>query len=160
MTEKFGLHSEKVHLEKSKRIIDLFTDCGGTSPGMAIVAPIKMPIHWKQVLRLGSGQRINVDELLLAAEAGNLDDFVRLYQGDNTRLNLKDGKGRTAAHQAASRNRINILQFILDHDGEKLIFLIILFQTLMHKIMWEILRYMSQLKMIHLMQLTFYYKCK
>lgn len=56
---------------------------------------------------------------LQAAEAGNLDDFIRLYQADNTRLKLQDGKGRTAAHQAASRNRVNILQYIRDQNGGK-----------------------------------------
>lgn len=52
-----------------------------------------------------------------AAEAGNLDDFVRLFQGNNSRLAVKDGKGKTAAHQAAARNRINILQFIKQQHG-------------------------------------------
>lgn len=52
-----------------------------------------------------------------AAESGNLDDFARLFQGDNTRLSIRDGKGRTAAHQAAARNRVNILQFIRDQQG-------------------------------------------
>lgn len=54
---------------------------------------------------------------LQAAEAGNLEEFIRLYQGDNTRLNIKDGKGRTPAHQAASRNRVNILQYIHEQQG-------------------------------------------
>ncbi|XP_061391086.1 uncharacterized protein LOC133326469, partial [Musca vetustissima] len=53
-----------------------------------------------------------------AAEAGNLDDFKSLYQADNTRLSLQDGKGRTAAHQAASRNRVNILRYIRDQNGD------------------------------------------
>jgi transient receptor potential cation channel subfamily A member 1 len=56
--------------------------------------------------------------LLQAAEAGNLEEFIRLYQGDNTRLTVKDGKGRTAAHQAAGRNRVNILQFIHEQHGD------------------------------------------
>lgn len=59
--------------------------------------------------------------LLQAAEAGNLDDFARLFQGDNTRLSVRDGKGRTAAHQAAARNRVNILQFIRDQQGSMFI---------------------------------------
>lgn len=54
---------------------------------------------------------------LQAAEAGNLDEFIRLYQGDNTRLSVKDVRGRTAAHQAAARNRVNILQFIQSQQG-------------------------------------------
>lgn len=47
-----------------------------------------------------------------AAEAGNLDEFIRLFQFDNSRLFVQDGKGRTVAHQAAARNKLNILQFI------------------------------------------------
>ena len=54
-----------------------------------------------------------------AAEAGNLEEFIRLYQFDNARLIVKDGKGRTVAHQAAARNKINILQFIRDQNGGK-----------------------------------------
>lgn len=52
-----------------------------------------------------------------AAEAGNLDEFVRLYQFDNTRLSVQDGKGRTVAHQASARNKINILLFIHEQGG-------------------------------------------
>lgn len=54
-----------------------------------------------------------------AAEAGNLDDFIRLYQGNNSRLSVQDGKGRTAAHQAAARNRVNILHYIKEQHGGK-----------------------------------------
>lgn len=50
--------------------------------------------------------------ILQAAESGNLEEFIRLYQGDNGRLMVKDARGRTAAHQASSRNRVNILQYI------------------------------------------------
>ncbi|XP_058828008.1 transient receptor potential cation channel subfamily A member 1-like [Topomyia yanbarensis] len=53
-----------------------------------------------------------------AAESGNLDEFIGLYEGDNERLTVKDSKGRTAAHQAAATNRINILSFIHDHGGD------------------------------------------
>lgn len=55
--------------------------------------------------------------LYQAAEAGNLDEFIRLYQFDNNRLTVQDGKGRTVAHQAAARNKTNILQFILEQNG-------------------------------------------
>uniref|UniRef100_A0A182PV41 Uncharacterized protein n=2 Tax=Cellia TaxID=44534 RepID=A0A182PV41_9DIPT len=53
----------------------------------------------------------------MAAEAGNLEEFMRLYEGDNNRLSVKDSKGRTAAHQAAARNRVNILTFIHGQGG-------------------------------------------
>ncbi|XP_052892549.1 transient receptor potential cation channel subfamily A member 1 [Anopheles moucheti] len=55
--------------------------------------------------------------ILRAAEAGNLEEFIRLYEGDNNRLSVKDSKGRTAAHQAAARNRVNILTFIHGQGG-------------------------------------------
>ncbi|XP_053675930.1 transient receptor potential cation channel subfamily A member 1 [Anopheles nili] len=55
--------------------------------------------------------------ILRAAEAGNLEEFMRLYEGDNNRLSVKDSKGRTAAHQAAARNRVNILSFIYGQGG-------------------------------------------
>ena len=67
---------------------------------------------------------------LQAAESGNLDDFKRLYQADNTRLALQDGKGRTAAHQAAARNRVNILRYICDQNGGKFCLLSIAFFAL------------------------------
>lgn len=54
-----------------------------------------------------------------AAESGNLEEFIRLYQGDNSRLTIQDGKGRTPAHQAAARNRVNILQYIREQQGSK-----------------------------------------
>ncbi|KAH8301176.1 hypothetical protein KR018_006468 [Drosophila ironensis] len=56
--------------------------------------------------------------ILRAAESGNLDDFKRLFMADNSRIALKDGKGRTAAHQAAARNRVNILRYICDQRGD------------------------------------------
>lgn len=55
---------------------------------------------------------------LKAAEAGNLEDFARLYHGDNTRLTVQDSKGRTAASTASSKNRINILKFIFEQHGD------------------------------------------
>lgn len=54
-----------------------------------------------------------------AAEAGDLESFVRLYQGDNGRLMVKDARGRAAAHLAASKNRVNILQYIYAQQGSK-----------------------------------------
>lgn len=60
--------------------------------------------------------------LFQAAESGNLETFKRLYFADPTRLAIKDSRGRTAAHQAAAKNRINILEFILAQGGGKLSF--------------------------------------
>lgn len=61
----------------------------------------------------------NLNVCFQAAEAGNLDEFVRLYQENNTRLSVQDGRGKTSAHQAAARNKINILQFIKQQHGGK-----------------------------------------
>ncbi|XP_066908151.1 transient receptor potential cation channel subfamily A member 1 isoform X3 [Halyomorpha halys] len=56
--------------------------------------------------------------ILRAAESGNLEDFNRLFLAEPERLNVRDSKGRAAAHQAAARNKINILQFIANHAGD------------------------------------------
>lgn len=47
-----------------------------------------------------------------------MDEFIRLYQFDNTRINVKDARGRSVAHQAAAKNRKNILQFIYEVNGD------------------------------------------
>lgn len=44
---------------------------------------------------------------------------MRLYQGDNARLAVKDTRGRTAVHLAAAKNRVNILQYIYAQQGSK-----------------------------------------
>jgi transient receptor potential cation channel subfamily A protein 1 len=43
---------------------------------------------------------------------------VRLYQFDNTRLTVKDARGRQVAHQAAAKNRKNILLYIHEMHGD------------------------------------------
>nr|CAD7261854.1 unnamed protein product [Timema shepardi] len=55
---------------------------------------------------------------LQAAESGNIEDFGRLFQAEPSRLRVRDSKGRAAAHQAAARNKLNILQFIDAHGGD------------------------------------------
>lgn len=54
-----------------------------------------------------------------AAEAGDLEHFTRLYQGDNSRLMVTDARTRCAAHLAAAKNRVNILQFIYAQQGSE-----------------------------------------
>ncbi|XP_073975399.1 transient receptor potential cation channel A1 isoform X5 [Rhodnius prolixus] len=56
--------------------------------------------------------------ILRATESGNLEEFMQLYAADPIRLNVQDSRGRTAIHLAASRNRLNILQFISNHGGD------------------------------------------
>lgn len=57
-----------------------------------------------------------------AAESGNLETFKRLYFAEPTRLAIQDIRGRTATHQAAARNRKNILEFIVAQGGGKYYF--------------------------------------
>ena len=80
-----------------------------------------------------------------AAEAGNLDEFKRLFEGDATRLKVKDGKLRTVAHQAASRNKVNILKFIKQQNGGEYIFilLIILQKLIRHSTKTHLKRFES-----------------
>ncbi|XP_070136354.1 transient receptor potential cation channel subfamily A member 1 isoform X3 [Drosophila bipectinata] len=82
------------------------------------MAPLNLSNKWARILRMSSAPKIQIDDFLQAAESGNLDDFKRLFMADNTRISLKDGKGRTAAHQAAARNRVNILRYIRDQHGD------------------------------------------
>ncbi|KAG8265029.1 Transient receptor putative cation channel sub A member 1, partial [Homalodisca vitripennis] len=58
------------------------------------------------------------DDFVLAAESGNLEDFNRLFLAEPARLGVRDSKGRAAAHQAAARGKLNILQFIYSHGGD------------------------------------------
>lgn len=60
-----------------------------------------------------------VKRVFQAAESGNLDDFNRLFIAEPARLEVRDSKGRAAVHQAAARNKLNILQFIRNHEGGK-----------------------------------------
>ncbi|XP_044251715.1 transient receptor potential cation channel subfamily A member 1 isoform X8 [Drosophila takahashii] len=93
---------------------------GGCVRGAEMTAmnPLNMPKMWARILRMTSAPKIEIVDYLKAAESGNLDDFKRLFMADNSRISLKDGKGRTAAHQAAARNRVNILRYIRDQNGD------------------------------------------
>ena len=51
------------------------------------------------------------------AAKGNIQEFERLYDADNSRLNIQDSKGNTPAHRAAENGRVNILEFIVYHCG-------------------------------------------
>ncbi|EEC15332.1 transient receptor potential cation channel, putative, partial [Ixodes scapularis] len=55
-----------------------------------------------------------------AAEKGNLREFERLFTADEKRLQFRDSRGRAAVHHAAAHNKVNILDFILKHNGGKL----------------------------------------
>lgn len=57
-----------------------------------------------------------------AAESGNTEDFRRLYVNEPSRLTVRDGRGRTAAHQAVARNNINILSLIFSFSGGEISF--------------------------------------
>ncbi|XP_071446354.1 transient receptor potential cation channel subfamily A member 1 [Hetaerina americana] len=56
--------------------------------------------------------------ILRAAESGDVEEFGRLYFAEPTRLRVQDSRGRAAAHQAATRNKSQILQFIAAHGGD------------------------------------------
>lgn len=73
--------NKKPHEDKErKRILDIFTECGGNSPGLPFVAPLKMPLQWSKVWRFGSGSRINVDEFLAVCTNFYLMNFyVSIY---------------------------------------------------------------------------------
>ncbi|KAG5888866.1 hypothetical protein JTB14_031423 [Gonioctena quinquepunctata] len=85
---------------------------------MAMHGSIRTYNRWTKVLFMPKKPSLEeVIEVLTAAESGNLDSFQRLYYAEPTRLAIRDIRGRTPAHQAASRNRVNILQFILEQGG-------------------------------------------
>ncbi|CAH0716261.1 unnamed protein product, partial [Brenthis ino] len=67
---------------------------------------------------LGLTHKINIEDLLGAAESGNVEDFRRLYLTEPSRLSVRDTRGRTAAHQAAARDNVNILHFIKNNNGD------------------------------------------
>ncbi|XP_061382460.1 transient receptor potential cation channel subfamily A member 1 isoform X1 [Danaus plexippus] len=52
-----------------------------------------------------------------AAESGNVEDFMRLYLTEPSRISIRDSNGRTAAHQAAAKNHTNILHSINKYGG-------------------------------------------
>ncbi|XP_059479839.1 transient receptor potential cation channel subfamily A member 1 [Neocloeon triangulifer] len=56
--------------------------------------------------------------IIRAAESGNVEEFSRLFFTDPNRINVRDSKGRTAIHQAAARNQVPILQFILTNHSD------------------------------------------
>ncbi|KAJ8922148.1 hypothetical protein NQ315_004083, partial [Exocentrus adspersus] len=86
---------------------------------MAVHGSIRAYKEWTKVLF--AQKRVTEEEInaiLTAAESGNLEIFERLYYAEPTRLSIKDTRGRTPAHQAAARNRINILKFIHENGGD------------------------------------------
>ncbi|KAH9388462.1 Transient receptor putative cation channel sub A member 1 [Tyrophagus putrescentiae] len=56
--------------------------------------------------------------ILKAAEAGNLEVFIKLYRQNNARLKFTDKYGKRAIHYATAKNNIDILRFIVEHDDE------------------------------------------
>ena len=51
------------------------------------------------------------------AASGNLREFERLFNADNSRLHMRDPKGQTVFHHAASKSKTNIMEFIIKHGG-------------------------------------------
>ncbi|KAK9692811.1 Ankyrin repeats (3 copies) [Popillia japonica] len=79
-----------------------------------------MAKQWTKFLSLQTfcHKKITAEDLWEVAESGNLEMFKRLYFEEPAKLTIKDSRGRSAVHQAAARNRINILQFILSQGGD------------------------------------------
>ncbi|EDS35492.1 conserved hypothetical protein [Culex quinquefasciatus] len=119
ISERGGIKTGKGGGITRKSIRQMFRNYR-TNPNhpLSIATPLKIPATWSRVLRLQPSTRINPEHLLEAAESGNLEEFVRLYEGDNGRLAIKDSRGRTATHQAAARNRVNILNYIYTQRGD------------------------------------------
>ena len=51
------------------------------------------------------------------AANGNLEEFTRLYEENPDRLNIRDKHGACAMHKAVSKNRLKIVEFIIEHGG-------------------------------------------
>ncbi|XP_031632673.1 transient receptor potential cation channel subfamily A member 1 isoform X3 [Contarinia nasturtii] len=83
----------------------------------SLTLPIRIAPAWGRMLRFGQTTKFKTDEFFQAAESGDLENFVRLYQGDNSRLTVADARGRSASHLAAAKNRVNILQYIHAQQG-------------------------------------------
>ncbi|KAE9527713.1 hypothetical protein AGLY_012786 [Aphis glycines] len=82
-------------------------------------SPLEVIRHWHKVFYgCQAIQKLSSEDLIKAAESGNLDDFNRLFIAEPARLDVRDSKGRAAVHQAAARNKLNILQFIRNHGGD------------------------------------------
>ncbi|XP_068620625.1 transient receptor potential cation channel subfamily A member 1 [Battus philenor] len=79
---------------------------------------IKLPRPWSSIFGLVNVNKIAYEEVMQATESGNVEDFMRLYLRDPSRLNVRDPRGRTAAHQAAAKNNTNILHFINNYGGD------------------------------------------
>ncbi|XP_041357845.1 transient receptor potential cation channel subfamily A member 1-like [Gigantopelta aegis] len=58
------------------------------------------------------------NHLVEVAGAGNIKEFERLYNANRSRLYIRDSKGRAPVHTAASKGRINILEFISQIGGD------------------------------------------
>ncbi|XP_025420508.1 transient receptor potential cation channel subfamily A member 1 isoform X3 [Sipha flava] len=86
---------------------------------MMTISPMKIVRNWRKVFYgCQAIKKLSSEELVKAAESGNLDDFNRLFVAEPARLEVRDSKGRAAVHQAAARNKLNILQFIRNHGGD------------------------------------------
>uniref|UniRef100_T1JBU7 Ion transport domain-containing protein n=1 Tax=Strigamia maritima TaxID=126957 RepID=T1JBU7_STRMM len=59
----------------------------------------------------------DLTSIVVVAELGNLKEFERLYLADPSRLKSTDLKGRTVLHAAASKNKVNVLQYALEHGA-------------------------------------------
>ncbi|CAH1773894.1 unnamed protein product [Owenia fusiformis] len=56
--------------------------------------------------------------ILRMAANGNIGEFERIFYADENRLQIVDHKMWTALHHAASKSRLEIMDFILTHGGD------------------------------------------
>ena len=54
------------------------------------------------------------------AALGKYEEFSKLYKANPIRLEFRDKQGASALHHAASHNKINIIEFILQRGQGKL----------------------------------------
>ncbi|RZF44246.1 hypothetical protein LSTR_LSTR003886 [Laodelphax striatellus] len=111
-------HAERRRSAIQKKIIDASEELH-----------IMIPLSQEEAKNSGTKQEPRIEgeiclltdspyRILRAAESGNLEDFNKLFSAEPARLGVRDSKGRAAAHQAAARNKVNILQFIANHGGD------------------------------------------
>ena len=55
--------------------------------------------------------------MLQVAARGNLEEFIKVYTADPSRLEVKDNKGQRPLHAAAAKGHTNIVDFIVEHHG-------------------------------------------
>ncbi|XP_064605921.1 transient receptor potential cation channel subfamily A member 1-like [Liolophura sinensis] len=56
--------------------------------------------------------------ILKIAAKGDIAEFEKLYTADHSRLHIRDQRGQGTLHYAASKGRVVVMEFILNHGGD------------------------------------------